>query len=120
MNISDLHELCKEVYKPTVTREDINTCFVLAREYDPLKKMFDTLIDNKSDIRCSDFADRDEARQFYEYIGGMNNQSALRILDNSDDPNSYFTLRTILVEHKETYDPYNLDSDNNGIPCESS
>ncbi len=110
VNISEVYVAC-EPYK---TKNDVEKCNQKISDYRYLEEPFNAMIDHIDEINCNNFSDKKEARYFYEYIGGLNiiNNIALFERRGAD------AIKTLLVEEKSTYDPYDLDADNDGIPCE--
>ncbi|MEK7597581.1 MAG: hypothetical protein AAB441_02950 [Patescibacteria group bacterium] len=90
-------------------------CLEGKNKFEFLKKRFDSLIKKNSNLDCSDFIDGTEARQFYEYVGGINIFNQLKI----EQENSSEVLSLMLRENVNKYDPYNLDINYDGQPCES-
>ncbi|MBI5417737.1 hypothetical protein HZA55_07300 [Candidatus Poribacteria bacterium] len=90
-------------------------CLEGKNKFEFLKKRFDSLIKKEANLKCSDFINKTEARQFYEYVGGINLFNQLKITQENSDG----VLNLMLRDNVSQYDPYNLDSNYNGIPCES-
>lgn len=111
-NLSEVYSFCKNID----SNEKMAQCQNEKRKYEYLASRFNALIDGKDHIDCSDFSDSDEARQFYEYVGGMNiwKETDLSIKYGNE------LFRNYLIKEKNTFDPYDLDADNDRDPCENT
>ena len=116
LNISEAYSSCTFISDNSLgTKQEAEECHEAGDKYKYLKKRFDPLIKKNANLNCSDFIGQTEARQFYEYVGGINIFNQLKI----EQENSSETLSLMLRGNVHKYDPYNLDINYDGQPCES-
>ncbi|MDO8658156.1 MAG: hypothetical protein Q7K55_05420 [Candidatus Levybacteria bacterium] len=115
-SILEINNACEGISEDKVNMENINKCLEESKKMEPVIKNFNDFIMVKDDVDCGDFISGTEARQFYEYVGGMN----ITLMAEAVKQAGQEALLRYLINNKNKIDPYNLDKNNDGFPCENN
>lgn len=104
-------------------------CLNTMSSYDGKKGQWGSLISQNRDINCRDFANKNEAQDFYEYVSGEFAHGYYAYWSiYKDDPSKTTTLNrssgfvfgsTNVFDGHCYYDPYGLDANHDCDACES-
>lgn len=87
-----------------------NSCIKEIDKFTSKKETWDKTISQKSDVTCKDFKSNRDAFEFYSYMSG---EFIKYLIIEKSSPREY-----AVTEPSCSYDPYNLNSDNDCSPCE--
>lgn len=129
---------CEDNHYPGEDVEAWKKCIDILQYYEArAKREWVPLIKQYQEIDCKDFRYKDDALSFYEYYGGgtynaiiKSRYDGYRLADGSpytleawmksftDSGGNTVAFSLVDLQKKYYYDPYHLDADANGIPCE--